>query len=47
LSPDDKHDHLCEFNVQEQVINVCNTSIVKHAWENGANLSVHGWIYNI
>ena len=47
LSPDDKHDHLCEFNVQEQVVNVCNTNIVKHAWESGADLTIHGWIYNI
>lgn len=47
LSPDDKHDLLCEFNVQEQVINVCNTSIIKNAWKSGADLSVHGWIYNI
>jgi len=47
LSADEKHDRLCEFNVQEQVVNVCNTNIVKHAWESGANLTIHGWIYNI
>jgi len=47
LSADDKHDRLCEFNVQEQVVNVCNTNIVKHAWESGAELTIHGWIYNI
>ncbi len=47
LSSDDKHDRLCEFNVQEQVVNVCNTNIVKHAWGSGANLTIHGWIYNI
>lgn len=47
LSSDDKHDRLCEFNVQEQVVNVCNTNIVKHAWDSGANLTIHGWIYNI
>jgi len=38
---------LCELNVIEQVANVCNTTIVKNAWKNGAELSVHGWIYNI
>ncbi|HHH39083.1 MAG TPA: carbonic anhydrase, partial [Sedimenticola sp.] len=27
--------------------NVCNTTIVKDAWRRGAELSVHGWIYNI
>ena len=38
---------LCELNVTEQVENICNTTIVKRAWENGNNLSVHGWIYGI
>ncbi|MGI9288564.1 MAG: carbonate dehydratase [Pseudomonadales bacterium] len=40
-------DSLCELNVIEQVANVCNTTIVQRAWRNGAELSVHGWIYNI
>lgn len=44
---DEKLDLLCELNVMEQVINVCNTTIVQNAWENGVGLSVHGWIYNI
>ena len=43
----EKFDRLCELNVIEQVTNVCNTTIVRNAWKNGANLSVHGWIYNI
>ncbi len=47
LTANDKHDRLCEFNVQEQVVNVCNTNIIKHAWESGAELTIHGWIYNI
>ncbi len=38
---------LCELNVTEQVENICNTTIVKRAWENGNDLSVHGWIYGI
>lgn len=42
-----KLDVLCELNVIEQVINVCNTSIVQRAWRLGAELHVHGWIYNI
>jgi len=42
-----KFDRLCELNVIEQVKNVCNTTIVKKAWKEGAELSVHGWIYNI
>lgn len=40
-------DALCELNVKEQFTNVCNTSVVQNAWENGAKLTVYGWIYNI
>jgi carbonic anhydrase len=40
-------DRLCELNVIEQVVNVCETSIVRDAWERGQELSVHGWIYGI
>jgi carbonic anhydrase len=38
---------LCEFNVNEQVSNVCNSSVVKNAWKNGVELTVHGVIYSI
>jgi carbonic anhydrase len=47
LGDQQKTDALCELNVIEQVTNVCNTTIVKHAWRRGAELSVHGWIYGI
>lgn len=47
LGPDEKVNRLCELNVTEQVTNVCNTTIVQNAWKNEAELSVHGWIYNI
>ncbi len=47
LEHEEKLDLLCELNVKEQVINVCNTTIVQKAWEEGAKLSIHGWIYNI
>lgn len=47
LDPDEKLDLLCELNVKEQVVNVCNTTVVQKAWKTGAELSVHGWIYNI
>ncbi len=40
-------DKLCEFNVIEGVANVCQTTIVRDAWERGQELSVHGWIYGI
>jgi carbonic anhydrase len=38
---------LCELNVVEQVVNVCQTSIVRDAWERGQPLTVHGWIYGL
>ena len=40
-------DRLCELNVIEQVANVCQTSIVRDAWERGQELAVHGWIYGL
>ncbi len=40
-------DCLCELNVIEQLANVCQTSIVRDAWQAGQNLSVHGWIYGL
>ncbi len=38
---------LCELNVIEQVSNVCQTTIVRDAWERGQSLLVHGWIYDL
>jgi len=43
----DRYNLLCELNVKEQVLNVCKTTIVKHVWNSGGELSVHGWIYDI
>ena len=38
---------LCELNVAQQVANVSHTNIVQNAWDQGQELSVHGWIYDI
>ena len=38
---------LCALNVIEQVVNVCQTTIVEQAWAQGQALAVHGWIYGI
>jgi carbonic anhydrase len=38
---------LCELNVIEQVGNVCQTTIVRDAWDRGQPLTVHGWIYGL
>lgn len=40
-------DQLCELNVIEQVFNVCENTLVRHAWNRGQKLSVHGWIYGV
>ena len=47
--PDDeaKLRRLCELNVIEQAYNVCQTTIVQTAWENGQELAVHGMIYGL
>ena len=44
---DERSDLLCELNVLEQVGNLCQTSIVREAWNRGQPLCVHGWIYDV
>ncbi|MCW5202660.1 carbonate dehydratase [Desulfobulbus sp. US2] len=46
-SEQEKIDRLCELNVIEQVVNVCQTTIVQGAWKAGQELAVHGWIYSV
>jgi len=43
----DRHRRLCELNVVEQVIHLCQTTVVREAWARGQRLTVHGWIYDI
>ena len=43
----ERSDRLCELNVIEQVLNVCQTSIVRDAWYRGQELTVHSWIYGL
>ncbi len=38
---------LCELNVIEQVLNVCETTIVQNAWDRGKQVEIHGWVYGI
>jgi carbonic anhydrase len=47
LDHEEQCDLLCELNVMAQATNVCNLPIVQKAWEDGAGLCVHGWIYDI
>jgi carbonic anhydrase len=38
-------DRLCELNVIEQAVHVCQTTVVQDAWARNQSLSVHAWIY--
>jgi hypothetical protein len=38
---------LCELNVLEQCVNVCETTIVRDAWARGQEVTVHGWVYGL
>jgi carbonic anhydrase len=47
LGDEAREDRLCELNVLEQAINVCETTIVQDAWDRGQSLTVHAWIYRL
>jgi carbonic anhydrase len=47
LDYQERFNHLCELNVIEQVVNVCETTIVQDAWLRNQELTVHGWIYGL
>jgi carbonic anhydrase len=43
----ERHEKLCELNVVEQVVNVCQTTIVQDAWDRSQELTVHSWVYGL
>jgi carbonic anhydrase len=43
----DRMDRVCELNVIEQVVNVCQTTSVQDAWARGQPVTVHGWVYGL
>ena len=45
--PDLRLRRLCELNVIEQGLHVCETTVVRDAWERGQEVAVHGWIYDL
>ena len=47
LREDSKLNQLCELNVIEQVLNVCNTTSIQDAWARNQDITVHGWIYDL
>jgi len=40
-------DALCELNVLEQSLHVCQTTVVQDAWARGQQVDVHGWVYGL
>jgi carbonic anhydrase len=45
LFGDTQIDRLCELNVIEQAMHVCETTVVQDAWARRQPLAVHAWIY--
>ena len=43
----ERMDLMCDLNVIEQVANVCNTTILRNAWNKKQDVTVHGLVYNI
>jgi carbonic anhydrase len=42
-----RQNRLCELNVIEQVVNLCQTTIVRDAWDRQQELTIHGWVYGL
>jgi carbonic anhydrase len=40
-------DALVALNVVEQVVNVCQSTVLQDAWARGQQISVHGWVYGV
>ena len=40
-------DRLVELNVNEQVYNLCKTTIIQNAWKERDDLEIHGWVIDI
>jgi carbonic anhydrase len=47
LDRTERFDKLCELNVVEQVVHVCQTTSVQEAWARDQPLTVHGWAYGL
>ena len=47
LPAEQRLDRLCELNVIEQAMNVCQTTVVEDVWSRGQELTVHGVIYGL
>lgn len=43
----DREKRFVELNVEEQVKNLCKTSIIQSAWDRGVPVNVHGIVYDL
>jgi len=46
-APTKRHDALVELNAIEQVVNVCQSTVMLDAWARGQKVQVHGWVYGV
>lgn len=46
-SAKEREDKMTEWNVMQQVVNICETSFVEIAWEKKQKLTIHGWVYEL
>ena len=44
---DERLNRMCELNAIHQVVNVCQTSILREAWQRGQDVTVHAWCYSL
>ncbi len=47
VAPARRHNTLCELNVIEQTLNVCQSTVLQDAWQRGQTITVHAWIYSL
>lgn len=47
MSPQWRHDALCELNAIEQVVNVAQSTVLQDAWARGQRITLHGWCYSL
>jgi carbonic anhydrase len=47
LDTEARANRLCELNVLDQALNVCQTTVIREAWQRGQPVTVHGWIYSL
>lgn len=47
IEDDEGLNKLCEASVIDQVAKLARTQIIRNAWDHGARLRIHGWVYSL